>query len=78
MYDKDSKTWKCPAVTDKEVIPDGSEQPVIKMSYPAFELKRGKQKDFVITLNSATKKDGGGYDMAAEGEIEVVYTIGFN
>ena len=77
-YDKDSKTWKCPAVTDKEVIPDGSEQPVIKMSYPAFELKRGKQKDFVITLNSATKKDGSGYDMAAEGEIEVTYTIGFN
>lgn len=77
-YDKDSKTWKCPAVTDKEVIPDGSEQPVIKMSYPAFELKRGKQKDFVITLNSATKKDEGGYDMAAEGEIEVTYTIGFN
>ena len=77
-YDKDSKTWKCPAVTDKEVIPDSYEQPVIKMSYPAFELKRGKQKDFIITLNSATKKDGSGYDMAAEGEIEVVYTIGFN
>ena len=77
-YDKDSKTWKCPAVTDKEIIPDGPNQPAIKMSYPAFELKRGKQKDFVITLNSAKKKATDGYDMAAEGEIEVIYTIGFN
>ena len=77
-YDKDTKTWKCPAVTDKEIIPDASDQPAIKMSYPAFELKRGKQKDFVITLNSAKKKDHSDWDMAAEGEIEVTYTIGFN
>jgi len=78
VYDKDTKTWKCPAVTDKEIISDASDQPVIKMSYPAFELKRGRQKDFVITLNSAKKKDHSGWDMAAEGEIEVIYTIGFN
>ena len=77
-YDKDSKAWKCPAAPDKEIISDGPNQPVIKMSYPAFELKRGKQKDFVITLNSAKKKANDGYDMAAEGEIEVTYTIGFN
>ena len=78
VYDKDTKTWKCPAVTDKEIISDASDQPVIKMSYPAFELKRGRQKDFVITLNSAKKKDHSDWDMAAEGEIEVIYTIGFN
>lgn len=78
VYDKDSKTWKCPAVTDKVVILDGNEQPTVKMSYPAFELKRGKLKDFVITLNSANKKDSSNWDMASEGEIEVTYTIGFN
>ena len=59
-------------------ILDGNEQPTVKMSYPAFELKRGKLKDFVITLNSANKKDHLNYDMASEGEIEVTYTIGFN
>ena len=78
VYDKDSKTWKCPAVTDKVVILDDNGQPTVKMSYPAFELKRGKLKDFVITLNSANKKDSSNWDMASEGEIEVTYTIGFN
>ncbi|WP_038175024.1 hypothetical protein, partial [Treponema pedis] len=73
-YDKDTKTWKCPAVTDKEIISDGPDQPVVKMSYPAFELKRGQMKDFVITLNSAKKETHSGWDMASEGEIEVIYT----
>ncbi|WP_029410097.1 hypothetical protein [Treponema pedis] len=77
-YDKDTKTWKCPAVTDKEIISDGPDQPSIKISYPAFELKRRQIKDFVITLNSSKKKSSGGWDMASEGEIEVIYTIGFN
>ena len=77
-YDKDSKTWKCPAVTDKKIIADDPNQPSIKISYPAFELKRRQIKEFVITLNSAKKKDHKKLDMAAEGEIEVTYTIGFN
>ncbi len=77
-YDKDTKTWKCPAVTDKEIISDGPDQPSIKISYPAFELKRRQIKDFVITLNSSKKKSSGDWDMASEGEIEVIYTIGFN
>ena len=77
-YDKDSRTWISPAVTDKEIIADGTNQPSIKISYPAFKLKRGQIKDFVITLNSSKKKSSGNWDMAAEGEIEVTYTIGFN
>lgn len=77
-YDKDSRTWKSPAVTDKEIIADGTNQPSIKISYPAFELKRRQIKEFVITLNSSKKKSNDNWDMAAEGEIEVTYTIGFN
>ncbi|UTC74521.1 hypothetical protein E4O03_09900 [Treponema sp. OMZ 792] len=77
-YDKDSKTWKCAGVTEKEVIPEGTNQPCIKISYPAFELKRGQMKDFTITILSAPKDSDSGWTMSSEGEIEVTYTIGFN
>ena len=43
-----------------------------------YKYKTLYTKDFVITLNSANKKDSSNWDMASGGEIEVTYTIGFN
>ena len=63
-YDKTAKKWLCPAVNKKEILPG------VKMSHSTFELKRGKLKRFKILFESTRS--------AAEGEIEVVYTIGFN
>ena len=63
-YDKTAKKWLCPAVNKKEILPG------VKMSHSAFELKRGKLKNFKILFES-TKS-------AAEGDIEAAYMISWN
>jgi len=63
-YDKTAKKWLCPAVNKKEILPG------VKMSYRAFELKRGKLKNFKILFES-TKS-------AAEGDVEAAYMISWN
>ena len=61
-YDKTAKKWLCPAVNKKEILPG------VKMSYQAFELKRGKLKKFKILFEST----------GAEGDIEAAYMISWN
>ncbi|MEL3913285.1 hypothetical protein [Treponema pedis] len=62
-YDKKDKKWYCPAADKIEVIPG------VKMSYPAFSLKRGGLKTFKINFESTQD--------SAEGEVEVSYMIGW-
>ena len=61
-YDKAAKKWLCPAVNKKEILPG------VKMSYRAFELKRGKLKNFKILFEST----------GAEGDVEAAYMISWN
>ena len=61
-YDKAAKKWLCPAANKKEILPG------VKMSYRAFELKRGKLKIFKILFEST----------GAEGDVEAAYMISWN
>ena len=61
-YDKTAKKWLFPAVNKKEILPG------VKMSYRAFELKRGKLKIFKILFEST----------GAEGDVEAAYMISWN
>lgn len=63
-YDKTAKKWLCPAVNKKEILPG------VKMSYRAFELKRGKLKKFKILFESTSTN--------AEGDVEAAYMISWN
>ena len=63
-YDKAAKKWLCPAVNKKEILPG------VKMSYRAFELKRGKLKNFKILFESTSTN--------AEGDVEAAYMISWN